>query len=455
MTKFWSVAEQFDRPALKRLQERQLRALLIYLERTSAFHRERFAACGLRPIDFGGLADLRRLPFTSKADLEADTTTEAPPPFYRSFFVDRPDRVLRWHRTSGTTGTPVRVADTGWDWHAYSDVSAEALYAMGVRREDTVVIPFGYGPFIAFWIYISALEQIGAAFVASGSLDAAARRALLREFRATVLVSTPSYALHLAEVAAGAGLDLASASSVRLVITTGEPLTTETKRRLTSVWGAETFDRIGSAETGGIAYECPDAAGAYHVQENHLVAEVVDPMTGAPVGPGEEGELVVTPLYRRGMPLVRFRTGNIVRLAAGGRCQCGRELLSLAVTENGVVLRRADMLVKVRGVLLDPAAVGRAVRGVPECGEGFQLTIDRVGQLDEATVTAETRLPLDSARRADVARRLEESLRRALSLRVNVRVVELGALALDGNKMKRVLDRRREEQDDAVRTSRG
>lgn len=444
MQTYWSQSERLDRAELVRLQERRFRSLIAYLHDQSPYYRQRFAKCGLDPDQFNGLEDLRRLPLMTKKEITDDIVSGRPDGFYQNLMVAPPEQILRWHKTSGTTGQPVRVGDTLWDWHAYGDLSAQALYAMGIRSHDTVTIPFGYGPFIGFWAYISGLEKIGATFVPAGGLGSEARLDLIQEFRATTMICTPSYALHLGELAEAQGLNLAEATAVRRVIITGEPSSPATKHRLAKMWDAQVTDRIGSAETGGIAYQCPTCGDLYHIQEDHLIPEVLDPRTGEPVGPGAEGELVVTPLHRRGMPLIRFNTGNIVRLSPRTRHPCGRNLLSLEETENGVVVRRTDMLVKVRGVLMDPIAIERTVRQFPDAGEAFQVVLERVGSLDEVTVVLETRLAADPARTEEMTRDLTHAFQRALNLRVNVRLVPLGGLRLDGNKLKRVVDRRGE-----------
>ncbi|MBI3078420.1 MAG: phenylacetate--CoA ligase family protein, partial [Deltaproteobacteria bacterium] len=194
----WSPTEALPRGELDALQLRRLQALLVFLWKEKPFYRERLEAAGVRPDTLRRLDDLRAIPFTEKADLlEWEARGLGPPP----------EQVVRWHQTSGTTGMPIRVGDTREDWYAYGDLSAAALYGMGIRQGDTVLPAFSYGPHIAFWAYIQAVERIGAALVPAGGLTSQARVALLRDYRATVLLCTPSYSLHLHEVAAGMGLD--------------------------------------------------------------------------------------------------------------------------------------------------------------------------------------------------------------------------------------------------------
>jgi phenylacetate-CoA ligase len=450
LSSYWSYVESLSRHELVLLQERRLKSLLDYLDKSSFFYRNKLKECGCSPKDFTGLDNIRKLSFTTKEDLIKDVNKESTI-FYKNFFVDQPDNILRWHKTSGTTGMPVRIADTFWDWNAYSELTAEALYGMGISHHDIVVVPFGYGPFIAFWIYIAALEKIGAAFIPSGGLDSKRRIALIKEFRATVLISTPSYAVHLGEVAHQMGI---KNSEIRLVITTGEPKSRDTKRLIKEIWGADQRDRLGCAETGGIAFECPFCSGIYHIQEGFLIPEVVNSQTGDPVEPGEEGELIVTPLYRRGMPLLRFKTGNIVKLSKEIHYRCKRNFLSLEETENGAVVRRSDMLTKVRGVLIDPVMIENIIREFRQFSENFQILLEKVRGLDEVTVKVELRNYKDPKSSEDLIKQLKEALREQLMIRVNAEVLPLGSLQIDGNKVRKVIDLRKgTSYGDASKTS--
>ena len=443
MNNCWSGVELLSRGELVSLQEKRLMSLLDYIDKRSSYYRKKFKEYGFSPKDFRSIEDLRMLPLTTKQDLVSDVDEEGSPVFYRHLFVDKPENILRWHKTSGTAGTPVRVPDTLWDWNAYAELSAEALYGMGVRRNDIAIIPFGYGPFIAFWVYIAGLERIGTAFIPSGGLDSHGKIALIKEFKATVLICTPSFAIHLGDVASTMGGSLAEDTKIRLVVVTGEPNLPNTKKIIKQVWDAEKRDRLGCAEAGGIAFECPFCPGYYHIQEGFLLAEVIDVGTGRQVQPGEEGELIVTPFYRRGMPVLRFRTGNVVRLAKETRCNCGRNCLSLEETENGVVIRRSDTLTKVRGVLIDPLAIERTLIEFEQSIGSFQVLLENTHGLDEITVKVECKSLRDMKTSDDLIKSLKEALRRKLMIRVNVETLPLGSLNIDGNKAKRIVDLRK------------
>ncbi len=380
-------------------------------------------------------------PFTSKADL---IDIGANPACLKSKLTCVGARdILRWHKTSGTAAKGVSVADTAADWDGYAEVAAEALHAMGVRQDDVVVVAFGYGPFIAFWGYIAALEKIGATFLPSGGMDAMARINLIREFDATVFMSTPSYSIHVGETARAEGLNLGADTNVRIVVQTGEPSTRLTKQKVSELWGARPADKFGTTETGGIAFECPTSPRTYHIQEGYVVPEFINPSDGKAAQPGEEAELIVTPLCRRGMPVFRFRTGNLVKLSKATECSCGRTYRSLEETENGVVLRRLDRLLKIRGVLVDPIAIENVVRSFDAAGEEYRILFEKKDAFDEIRVQVELKDKGPGAATVDELRRgLAEEIRRKVMLKVGVELVPFGSLERFQEKGKRIIDLR-------------
>ena len=386
-TSYWNAIETMSREELQDLQLRRLMGLLKYLQQNSAFYRNKLFSHGVSYQDIKTLEDLIKLPFTSKQDIVH--AAEKPGYTCGELFCGDPKEILRWHRTSGTTGKPVKIADTMEDWNNFADLSAEALYAMGVRREDVVVVAFGYGPFIAFWAYIAGLERIGATFIPSGGLDTQGRIELMKDFGATVFMSVPSYAIHLGETSRALGIELSKSTKIRLVVHTGEPATPLMKRKIEELWGVKQRDRLGTTETGGFAFECPQSPGIYHIQEGFFVPELINPANGQRVEPGGEGELVLTPLYRRGMPLLRFKTENLVKSSKKIGCKCGRNYLSLEETDNGVVIRRLDKLLKIRGVLIDPILIENIVRQFEWFGGEYRIIFEKKGDMDEIKVLIE------------------------------------------------------------------
>ena len=439
-TLHWNAIETMSREELQNLQFRRLIGLLKYLQGNSAFYKSKLSSYGVPFQDIKTLDDLVKLPFTSKQDIvQAAGKSEYT---CGELFCGDPKEILRWHRTSGTTGKPVKIADTMEDWNKFADLSAEALYAMGVRRKDVVVVSFGYGPFIAFWTYIAGLEKIGATFIPSGGLDTQARIELMRDFGATVFMSVPSYAIHLGETSRALGIQLSESAKIRLVIHTGEPATPLMKRKIEELWGVKQKDRLGTTETGGFAFECPQSPGIYHIQEGFFVPELIDPANGQSVEPGGEGELVLTPLYRRGMPLLRFKTENLVRSSKKIGCKCGRNYLSLEETEHGVVLRRLDKLLKIRGMLIDPILIENIVRQFEWFGGEYRIIFEKKGDMDEIKVLIELKNGIDATIAHDARIKLTEELKRKIMLRIDVECVPFGKLERFEEKAKRIVDLR-------------
>jgi phenylacetate-CoA ligase len=214
------------------------------------------------------------------------------------------------------------------------------------------------------------------------------------------------------------------------------------KKKIEELWGARQKERIGSTETGGFAFECPESPGIYHIQEGFLIAELVNPANDQRVEPGEEGELVLTPLYRKGMPLLRFKTGNLVKSAKGDRCRCGRNYLSLEETDHGIVIRRLDKLLKIRGVLIDPIAIENIVRQFEWFGEEYRILFEKKGEMDEIRVQIELKDQKELKEFEKARLILMEELKRKLMVRIDVEFIPFGKLARFEEKAKRIIDLR-------------
>jgi len=427
---------------LETLQFQRLRGLLKYLQQNSLFYRNRLASSGISCEDIKSLHDITKIPFTTKQDII--NSAEKPGYTFGELLCGDPKEVLRWHKTSGTTGKPIKIADTAEDWNRFADLSAEALYAMGLRREDIVMVAFGYGPFIAFWAQIAGLERIGSTFIPSGNLDTQGRIELMKDFGATVFMSVPSYALHLGEAARSAGTELSKHLKIRLVIHAGEPATPLMKKKIEELWGAKQRERIGCTETGGFAFECPKTSGIYHVQEGFFIPELINPANDQIVELGGEGELVLTPLYRRGMPFLRFKTGNLVKSSKERRCKCGRNYLSLEETDYGIVIRRLDKLLKIRGVLVDPMAIENVVRQSEWFGEEYRILLEKKGAMDEITVQVELKEKIEPKEFEHQRLNLMDELRRKLMVRISLELLPFGKLDRFEEKAKRIIDLREE-----------
>jgi phenylacetate-CoA ligase len=425
---FDRTLETLDAARLGDHQWRRLRALLdeIYGVPGNAFWRGLWARAGVgAPGDLKTWDDFRRLPLARKIDLVEDQA--AHPPFGTNLTYALP-RYVRVHQTSGTTGVPLRWLDTqeSWDW--WARCWRFVLAGAGLGPGDRVYFPFSFGLFIGFWTGFEGARALGALAIPGGGADTLSRLDTMRTLGATALVCTPSYALHLAATGRERGLDVA-ALPVRATVHAGEPGAgiPAVRARIEESWGARAFDHPGMTEVGAYGYECAEQAGP-HVNESEFIAEVLDPATGAPA---REGELVLTNLGRLGSPMIRYRTGDRVRLAEAP-CACGRTFLRL---EGGILGRLDDMLI-LRGVNVFPSAVEGIVRRFAAVEE-FQIEVFRAGELDEARVLVEVGL----GDAAEVCAALQEAFRTGLGLRLPVAVAPPRSLPRFELKARRVVRR--------------
>ncbi len=404
-------------------QWRRFHGMAEELLASNQFVGRKWGAAGVRSVkDLRSWDDFRRLPLTEKEELVDDQTSN--PPFGTNLTYAL-ERYVRVHQTSGTSGSPLRWLDTQESWEWWARCWGFVLKGAGVGPADRVFFPFSFGLFIGFWAGFEGTRALGALAIPGGGQDSPTRLAWMEALGATVLVCTPSYALHLKEVARERGIDL-SKLPVRITVHAGEPGAgiPAVRARIEDGWGARAFDHGGMTEMGAYGYECAQQAGL-HVNESEFIVEVIDPATA---GPARDGELVLTNLGRVGSPVVRYRTGDHVRLAEAP-CPCGRTFSRL---EGGILGRLDDMLI-VRGVNVFPAAIEGVVRRFPAIEE-FQIEVFRAGELDEVRVLVEVG---DTAG----ASRLQEALRASLGIRLEVAPVPPRSLPRYELKARRVVRR--------------
>jgi phenylacetate-CoA ligase len=428
--------ERRSRAVMTRWQSQRLREQVRHAAAHSPFYRRKFKAAGVNPALIRTMADLERLPFTTKDELKENQA--ARPPWGDVLAVPLAE-VLRVHLTSATTGRPLAFLDTREDWHGFYHSYARSLYAYGVRKTDMVMAAFSYGPWIGYWSGFYAAQDLGCLVFPVGGLSTDQRMDALLNYPITVLGCTPSYALFLAEHAAKKGIDLAKDTKIRITWHTGEPGASipATKARIEGAFGARAYDLPGLTEIAAWGFECDARAGLTHVHEDYCYPEVLDEQD-RPVGPGGRGELVFTSLYRKAMPLIRYRTRDIVQVA-DRRCPCGRTLIAF----EGGVLARLDDMKKVRGIIVYPRRIEELVRPHTAVDE-FQIVFRRQAGLDEIVVRIDPSPSLSVAERTGLRARLEESLRTGLGLRTTVEITEPGALPRWDHKAKRVRDERTE-----------
>jgi phenylacetate-CoA ligase len=425
MPYFDQATETMPRARLQALQLQKLKALMGELWGKNRFYTRKWQAAGVAPEDIRSLGDLARLPLTTKHELMTDQAEHGP---FGNNLTYPIEQYVRFHQTSGTTGVPLKVPDTeaGWQW--WGRCWGHVLAGAGVTAADRVFMAFSFGPFVGFWAATEGARQLGALMIPGGGRDSLQRLELMREAGATVLCCTPTYALRLAEVAREAGFDLASIP-LRATVNAGEPGANvpATKARIEELWRAKCFDHAGATEVGAHSFECEAQPGGTHLIESEFIAEILDPVTGRPVTEGSRGELVITNLGRWGFPVVRYRTGDIVRVNTG-HCACGRTALRF----EGGILGRADDMVTVRGVNVFPAGVENILRRFPEIDE-YRITVHKVRQMDEMEVEIELREGADP----HVIQAIAERLDAMLSFRPRVRHLPRNALPRFEMKAKR------------------
>jgi len=297
---------------------------------------------------------LADIPFTTKSELIEDQV--ANPPFGTNLTFPL-HQYVRMHQTSGTSGKPLVWLDTAACWQWWMRCWTEVYRGIGVQRGDRVYVAFSFGPFIGFWVAFEAAQHMGLMALSGGGQSTEQRLHGIIEREATVLVCTPTYALRLIEVASGTGIDLKN-SAIRITLHAGEPgaSLSSTREKIQQAFGARTYDHVGMTEMGAYGFECQAQSGL-HINEDEFIAEVIDPVSLAPAKEGERGELVLTNLGRLGMPLLRYRTGDLVVMSRE-RCACGRSTARLM----GGILGRGDDMITIRGVNIFPSAIENIVR---------------------------------------------------------------------------------------------
>lgn len=408
-----------ERAAIEQLQLAKLRRLVDAIIPANPFYTRKLGGGSAGP-SFSTLEEyLQAVPLTTRHELVRDRLGAAP---YGTNLTYPLEDYVRCHQTSGTTTAPMRWLDTAESWSHIVDNWVQILGAAGVNRRDRFFFAFSFGPFLGFWSALEAVLRLGCFCMPGGSMSSLARLQAILDNGITVLCCTPTYAQHLGEVAAERRIDL-SRSRLRLIVVAGESggSIPATRARIERLWpGATVFDHHGMTEVGPVTYQCPAGPGTLHVLESAYFPEVIDPATGAAVPGGQTGELLLTTLDRLGSPLLRYRTGDLVKPRPPSICRCGSHELAL----EGGILGRSDDMVVVRGINVYPGLVEEVVRGFPEVIE-YRVRVDRRHAMIELALEVELGEALAVE---NLPRRIEEALQAALHLRVPVARLAPGSL---------------------------
>jgi phenylacetate-CoA ligase len=423
--------ETLSRAEAEALQLRRLQDTLRRVWQSGVPYKARLEEAGIEPGSVKGLNDVARLPFTRKQDFRDS---------YPLGMLATPlEDVVRFHASSGTTGSRTLVGYTARDLETWAELVARFATAAGVVASDVAQISFTYGLFTGGFGLHYGLEKVGATVIPASGGNTELQLSLIRDLNTSVLVATPTYALHIAEVGLEQGFDFESCS-LRVGLFGGEPWSEGVRERIEAGTGMVATDNYGLSEVvgPGVSGECRFKHGM-HIAEDHFIAEVIDPATGEPLPEGEQGELVLTTLTRDAMPVVRFRTGDLTVLTREP-CECGRTSARMAK-----VLGRTDDMLIIRGVNVYPYQVERALLEIEGIEPHFLIVLDRKGELDVLEIWVEVSEGVfsdDTRLMRQFAQKVEAHLKGALNVGARVSLKEHKTLERSAGKAKRILDRR-------------
>lgn len=429
---FDSKIEQMDRAEMRALQLERLKKIVKYAYDRVPFYKNKFDAIGLKPEDIQTLEDIKKIPYTTKADLRDN--------YPYGLLAVPMDDIVRVHASSGTSGKPTVVAYTKNDLDMWSDCVARLIVAAGGRKSDVVQISFGYGLFTGALGLHQGWEKVGASVIPASSGNTERQVMLMKDLGATALVATPSYGLYISEVMERMGLKKED-FKLRIGLFGSEASSPEMHQELQNKLGVFPTDNYGLSEIigPGVSGECEFKCGM-HINEDHFYPEIVDRDTLEPLQDGEWGELVITTLTKEGLPMLRYRTKDITRLITD-KCKCGRTTVRMDRIQG----RSDDMLI-IRGVNVFPSQIEGVLMSIPEIGGNYEIVVERIGHLDKLTINVEVKdfALLDNySKLEDLVKKVRQKLKVVLQIDAVVRLVEPQSLKRFEGKAKRVTDLRK------------
>lgn len=423
--------EEMPVQELQKLQYKLLKTLVYKVYSFSPFYHKRMKEAGVHPDDITSLTDITRLPFMYKKDLR-DTYPDG-------MIMSEQDELVRYHVSSGTTGKPTVVGYTKNDIYNWSESLARALTSAGIGRGDVMQVSYGYGLFTGGLGLHYGAERTGATVLPTSVGNTERQIELMQDLRVTAIACTPSYLLHMGEVAEKMGVSIKKDTLLRKAIVGAEPWSEQMRLRIKDWLGVDAYDVYGTSELSGPLFcECEHQQG-FHIWSDLIFPEILDPDTLEPLPPGKRGELVVTMLQKEGLPIIRYRTGDITALK-NDPCPCGRTHPRLERLSG-----RVDDMLIIRGINVFPSQIEHALLGIPEVGSHFMIEVDRKGALDEMLIKVELAKEAFSDKISDLMhtrRHVEKVLKNALNVQVSVELTEPGSLPRFEGKAKRVIDRR-------------
>lgn len=425
--------ETMDRGSLEKLQMARLGETLARVK-NSVHYGKRFAELGLDTAKIRTLADLERLPLTTKEDLREQW------PY--GFLTCSRDEIIRMHSSSGTTGRATVIFHTANDIAAWTNLLARSMFMAGMRRSDVFQNMMTYGLFTGGLGFHYGAEEIGALVIPAGAGNSKRQIQLMQDFETTAIHIIPSYALHLSTVFTETGIDPRRDTKLKIAFLGAEPHSENMRRKIEDFYGFKGFNSYGLSEMNGpgMAFECPEQRGM-HVWEDNYIIEVIDPLTLRPVPEGEEGELIATTLLREGMPILRYRTKDLTRIIPGP-CPCGRTHRRI----ERITGRTDDMMI-LKGVNIFPIQIEKRLMEIPGVGVNFLIILDRENYNDQMTVKVEVQRDFfggDLQQLEILRRRIVEELKSDILITPRVDLVEQDSLPKSEGKAVRVIDNRKD-----------
>lgn len=417
--------QYLPREDLQKLQLDKLNTMLREILPRNKFYRSKFG----QNRQISSFSELQNLPFTTKLELLESQKSHPP---YGQILTYPLENYVRFHQTSGSSGTPLKILDTSKDWQWFLECWRMIYNFTGIREDDVAFFAFSFGPFIGFWAGFEGAQSLGMRCIAGGGMSSVARLRAMMDNEATYLCCTPTYAMRLLQVAHENNIDVA-ASKIRALVVAGEPggAVGPLRETLSRGWNARVFDHTGMTEIGSLGIECVESPDYTHLLETECIPEIIDPQTLEVLPFGEEGELVLTNLGRWGCPLIRYRTGDLAVLTEE-TCRCKRTFCRMI----GGIKGRKDDMIFVRGNNVYPAAIENIIREFSQIAE-FRVEIINVKEMTEITIHIE-------CEDTDVVEKLSEIIQNKLHFRAQVKIVPHGSLPRFEMKAKRFIFTNRE-----------
>lgn len=431
MNYFNEKVERMDREELKKLQLERLKKTVERCYYNVPFYKEKLDSVGMTPEKFTSLEDLKEIPFTTKADIRDH--------YPYGLFAAPMKEIVRLHASSGTTGKPTVVGYTRNDLKMWAEAMSRLLVAAGLTEDDIVQVSFGYGLFTGAFGLHYGIENVGATVVPTSSGNTEKQVMLMKDFGTTALVGTPSYAIHMAEVAEQMGVKKEDLK-LRLGFFGAEASTEEMRAELEKRWGILATENYGMSELvgPGVAGECIYKKGM-HINEDLFIPEIIDPATGEVLPYGEKGEVVVTTICKEGIPLLRYRTKDITYII-DEPCECGRTTLRFHKMQG----RSDDMLI-IKGVNVFPSQIESAITGTSGISPHYQLIVTKEGYFDALEVVLELvdgSLLNNYKELVELEHNIKHKIRTVLGIDVKIKLVNPNTIERSQGKAKRVIDLR-------------